>query len=170
MKAEIKEALIWIVKILEKHEIPFQITGGMAARIYGAKRKLKDIDMDAAEEDMEKIVPEVKRYIVFGPAQYKDERWNLELLTLKYLEQKIDISGANKAKIFNDQKKAWQNFPANLKTAQIYNVYGIQVPVVNPKDLIKYKKLLSGKHQKEDIKFIQDYIKSKPKYTRGVYL
>ena len=39
-------ALFWIVKILKKHKIPFHISGGFAAKLYGVKRDLADIDID----------------------------------------------------------------------------------------------------------------------------
>lgn len=46
----IKEALAWITNILKKYSIPFQITGGLAAILYGSKRPLEDIDIDIPEE------------------------------------------------------------------------------------------------------------------------
>lgn len=33
-----KTALIWITGILKKHQIPFQISGGLAAIAYGASQ------------------------------------------------------------------------------------------------------------------------------------
>ncbi|NIR53110.1 hypothetical protein GWO43_29865 [candidate division KSB1 bacterium] len=34
------KALKWIVNILNKHDIPFQATGGLATKAFGSKRKL----------------------------------------------------------------------------------------------------------------------------------
>src|SRR5690348_12670369 len=45
-----KSALHWIVNILKKLNINFQIAGGLAANIYGADRPLHDIDIDIPEE------------------------------------------------------------------------------------------------------------------------
>jgi len=35
-------AFRWIVDILQQKKIPFQITGGFAAHIYGAQRPIKE--------------------------------------------------------------------------------------------------------------------------------
>ena len=48
-------ALKWIVKILRDHNIPFQISGGFAARIYGSKRELADIDIDVATDRLDEL-------------------------------------------------------------------------------------------------------------------
>ena len=155
---KLADALKWIVLILRKHDVPFQISGGFAANIYGAKRPVNDIDMDIPEDKMELLLPDLKPYITFGPAEYKDEKWNLELITLNYNGQEIDIGGAFNTKIFDEKNKVWENYPAKFETAQVQTVYGIEVPVVRPQDLIGYKKLLSGEHQKVDIAAVQEYI------------
>lgn len=69
-----KKAFRWIVNILKKQKIPFQITGGLAAQVYGSKRRLNDIDIEIPENRFNDILPDVKKYIDFGPAQYIDER------------------------------------------------------------------------------------------------
>ena len=48
-----KTAFLWIIRILKKHRVPYQVTGGLAAKIYGAKRKLNDIDIDISKKDFE---------------------------------------------------------------------------------------------------------------------
>jgi len=62
-----EEALKWIVGIFNKHNVPFQIAGGFAARAHGSKRDLRDIDIFIPPDGFEKIFPDVKQYLVSGP-------------------------------------------------------------------------------------------------------
>jgi hypothetical protein len=39
-------ALRWIIGILDRHNIQYQITGGFAAKLYGSSREVNDIDID----------------------------------------------------------------------------------------------------------------------------
>jgi len=63
-------AFVWIAHILEKHNIAFQIFGGLAARSYGARRGLADIDIGMREERIAELLPEISAYITYGPAHY----------------------------------------------------------------------------------------------------
>ena len=89
----------WIIGILKKNNIPFVITGGLAAKSYRSPRNLNDIDIDVHDKDLNSILKEIRLYITFGPEQYKDERWDLLLLTLNHEGQDIDISGGDNGKI-----------------------------------------------------------------------
>lgn len=155
MTHKFEKALGWIVSLLQKHEAPFQITGGFAARIYGAKRPLNDIDIDIPENMIELLVPEIRQYIIFGPGRYIDERWDLKLITLNFDTQEIDIGGAFETKIFDDNNNQWKHMPAHFERAQICTVFGMKIPVIAPEDLIAYKKLFSGEHQKVDIEAVK---------------
>lgn len=161
MNNKLESALKWIIPILQRHNMPFQISGGLAANIYGAKRPVNDIDLDVPEDKMELLLPDIKQYIMFGPARYKDEKWDLRLITLSYNGQEIDIGGAFETKIFDEQNKTWKLSPVKFETAQTHTVYGIQVPVSDPTELIEYKKLLSGEHQKVDIEAVKKYISNR---------
>src|SRR5688572_16300745 len=116
MNVETNVAFTWIITILKKLNIPFQITGGLAAVAYGATRPLAGIDFDIPEEKFSLLKNEVKCFIIYGPEQFKDESWDLLLMTLKYHDQLIDFSGAYHTKIYNKMTHQWQVMPADFST------------------------------------------------------
>jgi hypothetical protein len=148
-------AFLWIIGILRKYDIPFQIGGGFAARLYGATRELADIDIDIPEDRFSEIISDVKDYIKFGPAQYRDDSWDLFLMTLSYGGQDIDIAGAYDCKVFDQSKKEWATVRDDFTTASIKSIYGINVPVMNRDGLIAYKTMLGRDVDKIDIAQLQ---------------
>ncbi len=148
-------AFHWIIKILELHGIAYKISGGFAARVYGATRELADIDIEVAEGDIPKIAEEVKPYIIFGPARYQDENWDLELLTLNYEGQEIDIASAS-GKIFNQQTKQWELGSTDLEDFEIKEVFGASVRMESLDSLIKYKSKLAREVDLEDIRQLKN--------------
>lgn len=151
-----KAALQWIVTILRKHKIPFQISGGFAARVYGSKRKLADIDIEIPEKDFQKIVPDVRKYIQFGPKIYKDHEWDTLFMKLKYKGQNIEFDGAYKRKMFSAKTKKWINIRSDYSKAKRKRVYGMLVPIISKDHLIKHKKILMRKVDKEDLKYLEN--------------
>ena len=156
----LKSALIWITDILNKHSVPFQITGGLAARAYGATRPIADIDLDIPEDKFGIIKKEVIRFITFGPDQFKSKKWDLLLMTLNYQNQIIDLSGAYHTKIFNEKTGLWQTLSEDLSKAQTQNIFGLQLPVIPLDILINYKRALS---REVDILDIQEIGTTKQK-------
>src|SRR4030042_2802208 len=134
-----QEAFRWIVAILRKHKIPFQISGGLAARLYGSRRKLADIDIDVPKKAFPKILPDVSRYVIFGPARYKDPNWDLNMITLRYRGQEIALCGIEGAKIFYKRLKKWVLYRADLSKVIRKKIYGLSVPVIPKRELIDYK-------------------------------
>jgi len=59
-----EKTLKWIVEILEKRKIRFNVLGGLAAYAYGSKRMLIDIDLAMKNEDYQKILQDIKDYVV----------------------------------------------------------------------------------------------------------
>lgn len=160
MEKRTTEALRWMVGIFNKHQIPYQISGGFAARVYGSKRPLNDIDFDISERFFHLIVPEISKHIVYGPARFKNEKWDCDLITLNYHGQEIDISGADTIRIHNKERTKWLSFGDAPLNALDMRVDGIDVSVMHPRDLIEYKKELDGEHQLIDIKAAEEYIAS----------
>jgi hypothetical protein len=150
-----KEAFKWIVGILRKHKIAFQITGGFAARVYGSHRKLADIDISVPDSKIKEILQDVKKYAIYGPKRYVDKSFDLQLMTLKYKGQEIDICGT--ARLYDCDHKRWVKDKTHFNKSMTNRVYGINVPVILKKELIAYKRLLGRKVDLADIKSLTKF-------------
>lgn len=148
-------ALLWIVSILQKHDIPFQIGGGFAARVYGSQREIADIDIAIPEKKFEILLPDIKEYLIAGPEHYIDKEWDLQLMTVSYGGQEIEFAGAYEKKFFDREKQEWVMFPSDFSSSEYREVYGIKVPLMEKQKLIKYKKMLAREVDLEDVRGLE---------------
>jgi len=151
-----RKAFHRIIFILRKHKIPFQISGGLAAKIYGSTRKLADIDIDIPEKRFPEILSDINKFIIFGPGRYKDKNWDIFLITLRYQRQDIDLCGFGTAKIFDKRKRKWVRYPIDFSKTAMKRVFGLKVPVISKKNLIEYKSRLQRRIDKIDIAIIKN--------------
>lgn len=166
MEPKTIEALKWIVGILNKLEVPYRIGGGFAAHVYGAKRPINDIDISLPGKFFAAIVPEVKGYVTAGPKHYSNEKWDCDTLSLNYHGQEIDMTDIDTLRMSNKAKTEW--FQTKDRYRQfpnvVANVEGIDVSLIDPRDLAAYKKELADadhQHQLVDIAAAEEYIRSK---------
>jgi hypothetical protein len=151
MKRDTEKAFRWIVGILRRKKVRFQIVGGLAARVYGAHRELADIDIILPMEKILDILPSVKDYLSFGPGIYRDKSWNLFMVTLHYAGQEIDICAIETIKIFNRVTKEWEALENTLSQPKKKKIFGILTPVVPREKLLSYKAKLLRRVDKSDI-------------------
>ena len=154
-----QNALVWIVEILDKNNIPYKIGGGFAAHIYGSPRKINDVDISLSGKYFPSIISEVSDYIIAGPKHYLNEKWDCDTLSINYLGQDIDITDVDTLKMSDLEKNKW----IKVKEIRLFDaikieINGINVSIMDPRDLITYKKELGGEHQLIDIEAIQKYI------------
>lgn len=149
-----ENAFKWIVGLLRSNNIPFQISGGCAARLYGSTRPLFDIDIDIPDNSFDKLIPFVQDYIVYGPERFRDECWDLLLMTLKYENQEIDISGSETIRLFNRETKKWEPCVEDLDDIEVKEVYGEKMPVIKKEYLIAYKNVIRRPTDLEDVEMI----------------
>jgi hypothetical protein len=147
-----EEAFKWVIKILKKNNVKYMLAGGFAANLYGSKRKLADIDIDISDNDFLKLLPNFRKYLIYGPSRYIDESWDLNLMTLKYKQQVIDIAG--QAKIFNKQTNEWELLKSDFSKTNKMLVFGVEISVINKKELIAYKSKLLREVDIEDVTFL----------------
>lgn len=152
-------SLRWITGLLSRHGLEFAISGGFAARLYGATRALNDIDIDIkAPEGLSQnlrvfdvLMADVAPYIIDPPQRYVDARWDMDIMTLNHAGQEIDVGIGNDIRIFDDTAQIWRPMPVDFNDLRMMEVDGMILPVVQPRFLARYKSLLSGAHQKGDI-------------------
>jgi hypothetical protein len=147
----ITEALIWIKAILDDEGVPYQIVGGLAARIYGATRPLIDIDMYIPRGHAEVILPRVKEYISKPFKHYTEDVWDIEYFQLKYNGQKIEIAVSPGARFFDKKKSEWVDQTIDFSKSQIGEFEKIQIPVMPRDELVAYKRLLGREVDRADI-------------------
>src|SRR5436190_222358 len=133
-------ALKWVVSILNKHGVDYQIAGGFAAKLYGSSRPLNDIDIDISERHFATILPEALPYVIEGPGRFKDDKWDCERMTLDYKGQIIDITGSDTLKMTNKDRTEWLQCHTGPFHNNVINVAGININVIYPRDLAEYKK------------------------------
>jgi hypothetical protein len=142
MKKDTESALKWIVNILQKHNIPFQIGGGFAARMYGVDRELVDIDIAIPTDKLNELLPEVKDYITHDLRHYLDEKWDCIGMTINYKGQEIDFVGAQGKKIFDEINKKWITLENDFSNNEYKEIYGLTIPLMPKEKLITYKSIL----------------------------
>jgi hypothetical protein len=152
-------ALKWIVGILNRKSIPYKIGGGFAAKVYGSPREINDIDISLSGKYFPVLVKEVSDHITAGPKHYLNEKWNCDTLSINYHGQDIDITDVDTLKMTDLEKTKW----ITMKEIRLFdgiktNVNGVEVSIMDPRDLVAYKKELGGEHQLIDIKAVEEYM------------
>jgi len=139
-----KKVLEWIVKIISINGINYQITGGLAANLYGSSREVYDIDIEVHDADVYKVYEVCKDYVIYGPERYMDDNFDLLLMTLDYGGQLIDVCGIDSMYI-----RGWLQL-IDLNTSVEIN--GMKVVLLA--DLIAYKKLLNREVDLIDVELL----------------
>ena len=139
----VKKVLEWIVKIISINGINYQITGGLAANLYGSSREVYDIDIEVHDADVYKVYEVCKDYVIYGPERYMDEHFDLLLMTLEYGGQLIDVCGIDSMSIRGESQE--------IDLGSAVEVDGYRVVCLG--DLIEYKRLLGREVDLIDIGF-----------------
>lgn len=139
---KVKDALNWIKAIIDKEAIPYQIVGGFAARAYGAKRPINDIDMYIPMESVEKILPYVEDFISKPLKHYVEELWDVQYFQLKYREQKIEVGLSPGGKFYDKTDEIWIDQTIDFSSSFKGQMYGIDILIMPRNDLIEYKRRL----------------------------
>ena len=148
-----KKILQKIVHTLRGNNIPFQVSGGLAAIAYGAKRPLFDLDIDVNKRDIHKVRELFKDYIVDDFYNLQDKNFDIWLLSLRIDGITVDMTQAENS-YYLGKDGTRTRMDADLSKAKIINIEGIEVPVEDKEELISYKKITARDTDLDDIRQI----------------
>ena len=150
-----KKVLSFLTENFQVNDIEFQITGGLAAIAYGAKRPLYDIDIDIYKKDVEKIRELLKEYIVEdwnNDLEGEEDNFDIWMMSLEVEGVPVDISQIEESR-FRTSGGEWISQPEAMNT-ELRSIEDIELPVQNKQDLIDYKLLIARETDLEDVRQI----------------
>jgi hypothetical protein len=151
-----EEAFQWIINILNKNKIPFQIGGGFAVVIYGGAREVWDIDITLPTNKLIDLLPHVVKYITHELKEHHDENWIFTGMTVEYKGQEIDLVGAQGKKYLDNKTQTWITFENDFSTSEYREIFGLTVPVMAKERLLAYKKNLSREVDILDVQTLEE--------------
>lgn len=150
LNAQQIEALRFIAQTLQQHNIPFQLTGGLAAIAYGANRPLYDIDIDMNHEDINTARELFKDYITKDFYHLIDKEFDIWLFSLEVGGVPIDISQVQES-YFLKPAGTKARMSTVIAHAQLQQVGDLHVPVQRKEELIAYKQIIARDTDLQDI-------------------
>lgn len=155
MTNKITNTLNWLIDIFSRNNVKFRIWWWFAVNLYWWNRPTADIDIDLFEEDIIKILPEIKEYITFWFWNYTDEEWDLNMVTLNYNWQEVDLCWIENVKIFNRNNWKFEELHTDLSELNYIVFQWLNLPVMKKEELIEYKSKVLRNVDIEDLKFLK---------------
>lgn len=148
-----ENALAWIVGILNDHQCPYAICGGLAANVYGSPRPLNDIDLFVPAQYFDRIVQAGADYISKPAEHYCEavEGWDLEYAQFIYQGTKIEIGSDKNVRIFDHSNDEWTALIIDFDNAVKGQLFGIDILVMPKADLVSYKTMLDRDVDRQDV-------------------
>src|SRR5215470_17565396 len=136
---KISQALNWIVSLLNRHHIPYQIVGGLAAKAYGAQRPLVDIDIYIPLGQAQGALAEMQPHLIRAPLPHLSASWDLVYLALDYHGLLIEIGDTSShPRFFNRRDQRWEPQDIDFACSTILTLYGVEVAVMPRDELLRY--------------------------------
>ena len=149
-----RSALKWIVDEIEKHHMPYQIAGGLAAIAHGGSRPLNDIDlyMPFSDARWPNFLADLEPYIVWGPETVTEGSWSLTYLKLSYRGQKVEIGDSAGLRLWDLHSSVWIEQIIDYRPSVSRVVFGCTIDVMPLDQLVSYKTLLGRNVDQMDIR------------------
>jgi RimJ/RimL family protein N-acetyltransferase len=154
--SEHAKALRWITRQLELMGVPFQAVGGLAARGYGARRPLQDLDFYIPTSRLDQVAAALPDHLLRPPERHRDEHWDLTFMKLGYVDCDIELGGADDARYFDRHAQRWRGADIDFTSSVDVEILGVRVPTIPLDQLRRYKSGLDRDVDRQDLEEIGD--------------
>jgi hypothetical protein len=146
-----RTALRWIVELLRRLEVPYQIVGGLAARAHGATRPLADLDFYVPASRLQEIASAAGPHVVRQPSHHRDDSWDLVFMQIVYEGRKVELAAAEGARFFDRATGQWRDAQIDFNRSIETEIFGVLVRVMPFTQLVAYKRALGRDIDGEDV-------------------
>lgn len=148
--------------------IPWRLIGGTAARLYGASRALRGVDIDTTRAGIAVLTEYYgAESVTMGPAggmEYRDDNWDLFMTRLRSRGIDIAVCDSASTRIRRRPGLPWRPM-APLARRQIIDVRGLgAIPVIPKDDLVRYKRIIGRECDLADLEEIAPEPESFPQF------
>ena len=123
------------------HSMPIQLTGGVAAFMYGAKRPLYDVDFTVFDADLERCSLLCLPYSSCAVTAFEDEFWRFRQFSCVVNGWNVDVAG-HSAQLFSAQHRRWVDWTSDLSRPCLKSCWGELLPLEPLDQLIEWKSQL----------------------------
>ena len=149
-------ALDWIIDFLEDKNIPYVVSGGLAAIAYGSKRPLNDIDLYVLDNYYFDVIDFGKEYISKGPERFEEKLWKIDYVQFIYKGKKVEVGSSKDINIYDVRNKCWRKDVIDFSNHKKISVFGKLVRVMDKSHLVEYKSMLNREVDISDIREISN--------------
>lgn len=140
-------ALKFIIPYLEKYNFRWVITGGFAARVYGVKRPLTDIDIDIDcskdDQNFKDFYTDLKKNIKFPLENFVDDNYDNYNFEIEFQGQVIDICPMKEMKVINKETGKYECFYlSGLPEFEWVDFHDLKLPLLAKELIVKNKEML----------------------------
>lgn len=143
--------LRWFVGELARLGVPFQAVGGLAARAHGGTRPLMDLDFYIPERHLPAVAEVLEEHVVRPPSEHLDEHWDLTFMALVRAGWRIEIAGAESARLRDAESGNWIPAGIDFDRSVPLQVDRVTIPVMPRAELLAYKRRLDREVDRADV-------------------
>lgn len=141
-----KEALSFIVPILEKYGFKWVITGGFATLAYGVDRPLTDIDIDidASKDDakFKEFVAELAPHTTQPLEHFVSDSYDNYNMEISVSGVIIDICPMADLKVLDREKREYVSFYSGFPEHELVEFEGMKLPLLSKRLIIENKGMI----------------------------
>lgn len=138
--------------VLERHGVPYQVVGGLAARAYGATRPIVDVDLYVPFDRAEAALEEIRPHVVWGPKHHAGDEWDLTFLKADYGGQRVELGdSSSEPKFFDQHAGHWVPQCVDYEAGVRIELLGVRAWVMPEEELVRYKLVLGREVDLADV-------------------